>query len=43
MKSCFNVQSHQCAISINDYLSFAKLSVGFAEELKGGWIDSWSV
>ena len=25
-------------ISINDYQSFAKLLVGFAEELKGGWI-----
>ena len=30
-------------ISINDYQSFAKLLVGFAEELKGGWIDIWSV
>ena len=27
-------------ISINDYQSFAKLLVGFAEELKGGWTDT---
>ena len=43
MKSCFNVQPISVQISIDDYQSFAKLLVGFAEELKGGWIDIWLV
>ena len=43
MKPCFNVQSHQCADFSKWLPVICKLLVGFAEELKGGWIDIWSV
>ena len=43
MKPCLMFNPISVQISINDYQSFAKLLVGFAEELKGGWIDIWSV